>query len=228
MASNPDAQTVADAIAYGLAGYMQSCFARKTHSVQNELRLQLEAFEILSTLYKDRRIAIGVQPVNWTTIAPQAMDLGVRVKRAWPLVGEVKYFTSVAEVGAGREDFLQDLARLASAKVAARGLRLLVGCFHSHGKDRLWPLAGQNGGKVQRAIALALPNQQGAVNTARCSDIDAVITTWQDRTPKHQQLHPNDQVRTTLLRASPFQQQEQQGLVRVWNVESIIHNPSNG
>jgi hypothetical protein len=221
MSDKPAPQIVADAIAQGLGGFLQLAFAKRTEALVNELRLQVEAFEILSGLFPNRTVVVGDVPPNWRGLSDERMDLGVVNKKAWSMVGEVKYFRGVTDVGCGRENVLQDAARLASAAVSAGSPRLLIVCQHSHGKDDLWKKGPGRIGCIQRAAAELFPRKQGPPHqiATTCGAIDSLLPTWQDRTPDVVRLAPPDAVKVTLLSKVEFRQKGQSGVIRVWNLE---------
>lgn len=218
--ANPSEQEVADALARGLAGFMQWMFMREAEGLLNELRLQVEAVGILVAKY-GKRVEVGKRPTNWPKKCKEKIDLAVLEKKSWSMIGEVKYFTKKEEFANGREDTLQDVSRLACAKVARGAPRLLIVCCHNRAKDCLWAKVGNEGGNKQRAIALAIPKRKGSENskTAMEKVIFDELGSWQKRTPKPVRLKPTDKVRVTLLSDSEFSQGGHCGIVRVWKVE---------
>lgn len=179
----------------------------------------MEAFDILSALFPNRRVVVGDQPPNWKDQGNEAMDLGVKAKKAWSMVGEVKYFRGVGDVASGRENVLQDAARLASADVSSGSPRILVVCQHSHGKDDLWKKGSGRTGKVQRAASALLPKTVNTPINTTVGVIGGIISSWQLRTPSSAQLANANAIRVTLLNKTPFRQKSQNGLIRIWNIE---------
>ena len=215
-----DAQRISDWLAYGLARFVQSHFAGGTQEFVHERLLQANAWETLSMLFPDNPVEIERPALNWPAGCKEGLDLVVRQTKAWAMIGEIKYFDSVSDVGEGRAAVARDIARLAQADISAStGIRLFICVFHSHGKRELWrdDPAARKGNNWLGVIARLLPSEVGTENSTTVQEVESEAADWQTKTPGTP-LPATTTLRIKLLSAVEFVQRTQTGIVRVWQV----------